>query len=55
MVDQWSFFINTPAESDLIVGSTIVDVCSWSIPCVYEEQIDRQPLPLRWYAPYTQD
>ena len=48
-VDQWNP-ITAPSDNDLISGSKIVDVCTWNIPCVYEEQIDRQPLPLRWFS-----
>jgi hypothetical protein len=32
------------------LDTNAVDLCQWFIPCVYEEQIDKTPLPKRWYS-----
>jgi hypothetical protein len=32
------------------LDTNAVDLCQWFIPCAYEEQIDKTPLPKRWYS-----
>eukprot|EP00961_Rhodomonas_salina_P221952 3001535-Rhodomonas_salina.1 len=39
---------NNPSKADLL--STAVDVCRWQFECTFEEQLDKAPLPKRWYS-----
>ena len=47
-INQWDP-LNSPSQDDLDLEN-IVDACHWIIQCSFEEQIDKTPLPQRWYT-----
>uniref|UniRef100_A0A7S0QR61 Tyrosine-protein kinase ephrin type A/B receptor-like domain-containing protein n=1 Tax=Cryptomonas curvata TaxID=233186 RepID=A0A7S0QR61_9CRYP len=47
-INQWDP-LNSPSQDELDLEN-IADACHWIIHCSYEEQIDKTPLPQRWFS-----
>eukprot|EP00960_Hanusia_phi_P059677 764256-Hanusia_phi.AAC.1 len=48
-VNQYLFW-TSPSASELTSATPPQDFCSWNVQCKYEEEIDKAPLPKRWYS-----